>query len=80
MNKLRPSLCCDEVSFANKIFQPSSFNLEATEERPHLVAVSLEFDASSVKSGVQHGVIESDATYHLLVHRQQHIMDFESSL
>ena len=55
-------------------------NLEATEEKPHLVAVSLEFDASSVKSGVQHGVIESDATYHLLVHRQQHIMDFESSL
>lgn len=38
-------------------------------EKPKLVAVSLEFDASSVKSRVQHGVIESDATYHLLVQK-----------
>ena len=36
-------------------------------KKPSVVAVSVEFDASSVKTRLRTGLIETDSTYHLLV-------------
>ena len=41
--------------------------LMSVKEKPSVVAVSVEFDASSVKTRLRTGLIETDSTYHLLV-------------
>jgi hypothetical protein len=46
--------------------------LRRTQEKPHLICVSMEFDESSKKTRLRSGMLDVEATYPILVTWQSH--------